>query len=243
MGPRKPMRTSVMSFGSGMSRAGAGVNIGMDVVEVVRRCEFRVRAQVLRLARIGRNGAIPRRTRRMRSALAHVCAVASVCAVVRPAKIRAPQTATETRRNQQTSGAHDGYSFAACGLVGAEHGDRFDLDQQLRPAEMRLNAGGGGQRIEPLLLEKRGALLVEGLVVALDVAQVAGGAHNVVPGAAFALEQAGDVVEGAPHLARESRRCVRSSPCSSIDAVPEISRIVSPFRSIRMPRENELGLA
>jgi hypothetical protein len=29
----------------------------------------------------------------------------------------------------------------------------------------------------------------------------------------------------------------------AIDAVPEIGRIVMPFRSIRMPRENELGLA
>src|SRR5215472_10120995 len=33
------------------------------------------------------------------------------------------------------------------------------------------------------------------------------------------------------------------TPFSSMEAVPEMSRIVSPFRSIRIPRENELGFA
>ena len=42
--------------------------------------------------------------------------------------------------------------------------------------------------------------------------------------------------------ARKSPMCTLS-PFSSIEAVPEISRMVSPFRSMRMPRENELGLA
>jgi len=32
-------------------------------------------------------------------------------------------------------------------------------------------------------------------------------------------------------------------PLSSMLAVPEISRIVSPLRSMRMPRANELGFA
>ena len=50
-------------------------------------------------------------------------------------------------------------------------------------------------------------------------------------------------------FSRVRRICARKSPMctllpsSSMDAVPEMSRIVRPFRSIRMPRENELGLA
>ena len=68
---------------------------------------------------------------------------------------------------------------------------------------MRLDARGCGQRIESLLLEERGAPCVEDVVVAVDVAQVASGAHDVVPGAAFALKQAGDVVEGAAQLGVE----------------------------------------
>ena len=49
-------------------------------------------------------------------------------------------------------------------------------------------------------------------------------------------------------LARVRRICARKSPmctllpCSSIDAVPEISRIVSPFRSIRMPARKRTWL-
>ena len=57
------------------------------------------------------------------------------------------------------------------------------------------------------------------------------------------FQQAGDVVEGAAASARGSRRRARSYPYSSMLAVPEISRIVRPFRSMRMPRENELGFA
>src|SRR6266700_1568064 len=93
--------------------------------------------------------------------------------------------------------------LVACGLLRAEHGDGFNLDKQLRPASMRLDAGGGGQRIESLLLEELGALFVENVIVAIDVAQIAAGAHDVVPRAAFAREQACDVVVGAAKLGAE----------------------------------------
>ena len=33
--------------------------------------------------------------------------------------------------------------------------------------------------------------------------QITGGPHDVVPGAAFALQQAGDVIEGPPQLRRK----------------------------------------
>src|SRR5262249_1102366 len=39
-----------------------------------------------------------------------------------------------------------------------------------------------------------------GLVVAVDIAQITAGAHDVVPRAAFTLEQAGEVGQGAAHL-------------------------------------------
>src|SRR5579862_8041232 len=67
----------------------------------------------------------------------------------------------------------------------AEHGDGFDLDEQFGEAQDRLDAGGGGERVEALFGEEFGALLVEGGVVALDVAEVAGGADDVLPGGAF----------------------------------------------------------
>src|SRR5208337_3938618 len=85
-------------------------------------------------------------------------------------------------------------------LVCAEHGNGFNLNQQFGPAKDGLDAGGSWQRVESLLLEEGGPLLVKGLVVALNVAQIAGCAHNVVPGASFAFKQSGDVLERAPQL-------------------------------------------
>ena len=84
--------------------------------------------------------------------------------------------------------------------------------------------------------KKCGAFLVECLVVALDVAQVAGGADDVVPGGAFGFEQAGDVLVGAAQLGAEVAD-VDAAPCSSMLAVPEIRRMARPFRSMRMPRD------
>ena len=112
---------------------------------------------------------------------------------------------------------------------GPEHGDRFDFNQQFGPAENGLNARGGRQWIEFLLLVKGGALFVERGVIALDVAQVAGGADDVLPGGAFGLQQARDVVERPPRL-RPEIADVNAPPYSSMLAVPEISRMASPFR-------------
>ena len=65
------------------------------------------------------------------------------------------------------------YSLAGPRRVGAEHGDGFNLDQQLGPTEDGLDTGGRRQRIEPLLLKECSSFLVESVVVAIDVAQVA----------------------------------------------------------------------
>src|ERR1019366_8646223 len=44
---------------------------------------------------------------------------------------------------------------------------------------------------------------VEGLVIPLDIAQVAGGTHDIVPGGAFGFQQAGDVLVSAAQLSPE----------------------------------------
>ena len=77
----------------------------------------------------------------------------------------------------------------------AEHGDHFNLDQQLRAAEFRLNAGGGGQRVQSLLLVECCALLVKLRVVAINVAQITTGAHNILPRNSLGREQGGNVLE------------------------------------------------
>src|ERR1039457_685582 len=86
---------------------------------------------------------------------------------------------------------------------GPEHGDGFDFNQQLGPAKNGLNPRGSRKRVEFLLRVKSGALLVEGGVIAFDVAQVAGGPDHVLPGGAFRLEQTGDVLERAAGLRLE----------------------------------------
>src|ERR1019366_3134441 len=50
------------------------------------------------------------------------------------------------------------------------------------------------------LLEESSAKTIEDVVVAINVAQVTGGANDVVPGASFGLQKTGDVVEGAMEL-------------------------------------------
>jgi len=89
-------------------------------------------------------------------------------------------------------------------LIRAEHGDGLNLHQQFRPTKYGLDAGRGGQRIKPLLLEECGAAGVEDVVVAFDIPEVATGAHYVVPGCALAGQQAGNVFKGAPWLAGKS---------------------------------------
>ncbi|SPE25513.1 hypothetical protein SBA2_260003 [Acidobacteriia bacterium SbA2] len=51
-----------------------------------------------------------------------------------------------------------------------------------------------------MLFVKCGPLFVEGLVVALYVAEVASGANDVMPGCAFRGQQLGNVVESAAEL-------------------------------------------
>ena len=65
---------------------------------------------------------------------------------------------------------------------------------------MPVEAGSG---IESLLFEELRANFVEGLVVALDVAQIAGGADDVFPRGALGFEQVRDVLVGPPGLGAE----------------------------------------
>src|SRR5258708_24931439 len=88
-------------------------------------------------------------------------------------------------------------------FVRAKHRNGFNLAQQSGTAQLGLNARRRRQRIEPLRLEESGALFVECFVVTIDVAQITRSTHDLVPRAAFAREQAGDVIERAPHLGAE----------------------------------------
>ena len=125
--------------------------------------------------------------------------------------------------------------------LGAEHGDRFDLDQQLRPAENRLDSRGSGQRVQVLLLVKRRALFVEGCVIALDIPQIAGGADDVLPGGALGGQQARDVLERAARLSPEIPDV--NALAVFVDAGGAGNdRMAKPFKSMRNPREKELGL-
>src|ERR1039458_10698373 len=86
------------------------------------------------------------------------------------------------------------------GRFAAEYGCRFDLNEQVGAAENGLDAGRSRQRIEFLLLIESAPLFVEGLVIALDVSEIASRAHNVMPRRAFGSEQRGDVIERATRL-------------------------------------------
>src|SRR5580700_8269940 len=96
------------------------------------------------------------------------------------------------QRLQQTRRAWIG-SFLLRGGFPPEHGDSLDLDQKIGAAKNRLNASRRGQRVESLQFEESGPLLVECRIVALDIAQVAGSANNVVPGGAFGCEKLSDI--------------------------------------------------
>src|SRR5271154_269644 len=85
----------------------------------------------------------------------------------------------------------------------AKHRYGFDFDEQFRTTQFGLDAGGCGQGIEPLLLIESGALFVELGVVAINVAQVASGAHDVLPGSALGSEQRGNILKGAATLRAE----------------------------------------
>src|ERR1035437_2934703 len=91
---------------------------------------------------------------------------------------------------------------AAC-LVRAEHRNALNLDKQLRPAQNRLDAGRGGQRVQPLFFEEHRAPRIKNVIIAINVPQVASSPHQIVPCGAFAGQQTRDVVECAPKLGRE----------------------------------------
>jgi len=55
-------------------------------------------------------------------------------------------------------------------------------------------------------MEELGANPVKIRVIALYVPQVTGGAHDVLPGSAFRLEQAGNIAIGPPGLRAEIAR-------------------------------------
>jgi hypothetical protein len=62
----------------------------------------------------------------------------------------------------------------------AKHGDRFDLDQELRPADatsISLVAGSGSSPSG----DKRRSVFVEHVVIALDIAAIAIGSHEDAP--------------------------------------------------------------
>src|SRR5215467_8603446 len=84
-----------------------------------------------------------------------------------------------------------------------EHGDRLNLDQKIGPAKNCLNPGRRGQGIQFLFSVKSSPLFVKSLIVALDIAQIAGGPHDIVPGCPFGFEQLRDVVVGATKLRSE----------------------------------------
>ena len=65
---------------------------------------------------------------------------------------------------------------------------------------MRLNPRGCGKWIKPLLFEERRTLFVKDVIVAVDIAQITSCTHNVMPGCAFAGQQAGYIAERAPKL-------------------------------------------
>src|SRR5215471_18951302 len=94
-------------------------------------------------------------------------------------------------------------SLLTIALFGAEHGDGFDFDEELGTAEMRLDPSRCRKWIEALFPEEPRALVVEGGIVAVDVAEVAGGADDVLPGCTFRFQKPGDVVVGAALLRAE----------------------------------------
>jgi hypothetical protein len=68
---------------------------------------------------------------------------------------------------------------------------------------MSLNAGRGRKWIKTLFFEKLSALVIECVVIAIDVPQIAGSADNVFPCRAFRFQQPGDVVVSAAKLRAE----------------------------------------
>ena len=83
--------------------AGARVDIGVDVVEVVGRGELGVGTHVSRLAGIRSHGAVPRRARRMRSTFTNACGGTPVL----PCRSILPRNANRSRRSNDACGGQD----------------------------------------------------------------------------------------------------------------------------------------
>src|SRR5260370_21824194 len=84
----------------------------------------------------------------------------------------------------------------------------FNLNQEIAPADPRLNAGAGREWIEPERLVEFVADGIELGVIAFDVAQITRGPDNVLPAGAFAFKQRCQVVIDAPKLGAEVTRIV-----------------------------------
>ena len=74
-----------------------------------------------------------------------------------------------------------------------------------------MDASRSWQRVELQISVELGALLVERIVIAVDIAEITGGTNHVTLGAAFAAQQTGDIGEGASHL---------SSKVPNVQALP-----------------------
>src|ERR1039458_10067107 len=88
-------------------------------------------------------------------------------------------------------------------MMRFEDRHRLHFNQKIGPAQDRLNARGCRERFETLIPEEFSSNLIEGSVVAFDVAKVAGGPNNILPGRTLGLEQRGDVLVGSPGLGAE----------------------------------------
>src|SRR5271165_5717224 len=76
-----------------------------------------------------------------------------------------------------------------------EHGDGFNLNQQFRTAQLRLDARRCRHRVQLLPLIKRGPLFIESGIITVDVPQIAGRPDNVVPCRTLSFQQPCDVLE------------------------------------------------
>ena len=89
------------------------------------------------------------------------------------------------------------------GRCGADNCDCLDFDEEFGAAEDGLDSGGCGEWIKAQAGEEGGALFVKCRIVALDIAQVTGGADDIVPGGTLGGEEGSDIGEGAAELSAE----------------------------------------
>src|ERR1039458_5433809 len=115
-----------------------------------------------------------------------------------------PGLATPRRGPRPTAGAGWLVAFLLrCCRRSAEERNRFDLYQQVRTAQDRLDSRRCRQRIEFLRPVEGRPLLVERGVIALDVAQITGGSHDILPARSFRFQQGRNVGKRAAELGAE----------------------------------------